>query len=122
MVELKKVMELEYLETGSYTRLNNKGWVGTGAYPGCEGRGYTGTYADQVVAICNGIKPHAHKGTYMMMIAVDTSYGYSIAEDYSIMVVLPSNRISCMSSRGNIAIDVPFTSAGYLEPGCYRNL
>lgn len=119
MVEFKKLMELEYSESGSYTNLN-KGWVGTGAQPGCDARGFAGTHAAQAVALCKALVQHANTGTYALYFGVDPAYG-SATDQYSIMIILPNNYMSCMSSEGRMTFDVPWTSANYLQPGCFRN-
>jgi len=119
MVEFKKIMELEYSEKGSYANLN-KGWVGTGAQPSCSARGFAGTYASQAVAVCEALVQHAITGTYMLYFGVDPAYG-SATDQYSIMIIRPGNRMSCMSSEGRMTFDVSWTSANYEQPGCFRN-
>ncbi len=119
MVEFKKLMALEYSDNGSYTNLN-KGWVGTGAQPSCEARGFAGAYASQAVAVCKALVLNAHTGTYAAYFGVDPSYG-SNTDQYSVMVVLPSGNMNCMSSEGNVTLNVAWTSANYLLPGCFRN-
>lgn len=119
MVEFKKLMDLEFLDTGTYTNLN-KGWVGAGTNPSCEARGFAGAHASQAITICNALKQNAISGTYSLFFGVDPSYGSNTTQ-YSIMVVLPSGNMNCMSSEGRITLDVPWTSANYLQPGCFRN-
>lgn len=119
MVEFKKLMALEYSESGSFTNLN-KGWVGTGVQPSCDARGFAGTHASQAVALCKALVQNANTGTYALFFGVDPAYG-SNTDQYSIMVILPNNNMHCMSSEGRMTFDVAWTSANYLQPGCFRN-
>lgn len=120
VLAFRNVMELELLNAGSYANLN-KGWVG-GSGSSCESVGYAGAQATKAVEICNQlrnlVKPY--RTDYQLYTGVDTSLGFSAADAYSIMAVLPDSTLFCVSSSG-ASITVPWTSAGYATKGCFKN-
>jgi len=121
VLELRKLMELTYSEHGSYAGLN-RGWIGTGATnPTCENRGYTGTFGPQAVAVCEGIVSNIASHENRLFTGVNTDMGFSLAAHYSIMALLPDGTLFCAGSSGATSSGVPFSLAGYLEPGCYSN-
>ncbi|HYE23023.1 MAG TPA: type II secretion system protein [Candidatus Paceibacterota bacterium] len=120
VIEFRKLMELEHLQTGSYVNLA-RGWVGTGATnPTCENRGYAGAYADQAVAICRGIVSNGIAGENVLHTGVNTALGFTYTEDVAIMAVLPDGNMFCAGSSGATS-EVAFLSANYVQPGCYSN-
>ena len=118
VVEFRKLMELEYLDNGSYNNLN-KGWVGTSST--CSGRGYAGNYASKAIEICNQyisiINNPAQNNFYT---GVNTSLGFSNAQDFSIMARLPSGLFFCLGSSGR-STDLGHSSDGWTGTGCYAN-
>lgn len=117
-LEFRKLLELEYLETGSYANLS-KGWVGGGSSNGqtsCAARGFAGNYASQALGICNGIM--GILGTsYDQAFFVGTGTGVG----YSIMTRYPSALMYCVGSSGAISNQVPYSGPGLLYPGCFSN-
>ncbi len=113
-VEFRKLMFLDFTETGTFTNLG-KYWVGGGTANGqtsCEARGYAGTHASQAIAICNNMR---------------TILGYSFDQAFftspngSIMARYPSGRMFCISASGKVSDDVPYTGTGLASPGCQNN-
>jgi len=120
VLEFRTVMELEMAESGSYSNLN-RGWVGTQTSPNCDARAYAGTYASKATQICKSILAQGVTGDYVILTAVNTTLGFSLSRDYSIMAKLPNGNLFCVGSSGAVSDNVPFTNAGYLQPGCYSN-
>lgn len=120
VLEFRTLMNLEFLETGSYQNLN-RGWAGV--VP-CASRGYAGTYAAKAVEICEALgelvmNPNSNGHTYT---GVNTSSGLSNAENYAIMVRLPNGLYFCAGSSG--ATSDTTTGSGsqaWSSPGCYSN-
>ena len=116
-IEFRKLLALEYSETGSYANLA-KGWVGGGTVNGqtsCASRGFAGNYASQALAICNGI---------MGVLGTDYDQAFLVSSSgatYSIMVRFPNSLMFCVGSSGSVSDDVPYSGAGLLMPGCYSN-
>lgn len=118
VLEMRKLMALEYSETGSYTNLT-KGWAGVGAP--CDSVGFAGSHAAQMVEICEVILANGGSSGNMLLLRVNTSLGYSNAEHFAIMAKLPDGSLFCAGSSGAVSDQVPHSGAGYLEPGCYSN-
>jgi len=120
VIEARKLMALEYSETGSYANLS-RGWIGTGAVnPTCENRGYAGSHAPQMIAICHSIVANTVTSEAMFHTLVNASLGYSNSSHFSIMARLPDNNLFCAGSSGATSV-APNSTAGYLQPGCYSN-
>jgi prepilin-type N-terminal cleavage/methylation domain-containing protein len=121
VLEFRTLFELEKSETGSYANLNTANWGTTAT---CATRGYAGTYAAKAIEICDRlvsiITPAA--SIYELSTGVDLTPTYGLNEDdhYSIMAILPSGDMFCVGSSGSVVV-APFTSAGYLTKGCFRN-
>lgn len=115
VLEFRKLMELEYSDTGSYANLN-KSWVGSAT--SCANRGYAGTYAAQAIAICNGIVGLTTDGTYEFYTGVNQAGGtYSNIRNYAIMAPLSTGWF-CAGSSGR-TYEGPHNS--WLGTGCYAN-
>lgn len=115
--EFRKLLFLEYSETGSYSNLT-RGWIGGGTVNGqtsCEARGYAGAYAAQAVNICNGIRS-------ILGASYDQAFLSSGGGDsFSVMVRYPSGNMICYGSSGATSDTVPYTTAGLSYPGCTSN-
>ncbi|MBU0749904.1 prepilin-type N-terminal cleavage/methylation domain-containing protein [Patescibacteria group bacterium] len=115
-LEFRKLLMLEYTDTGSFSNLA-KGWIGGGTINGqtsCEARGYAGSYATQAVAICNNIRS-------LLGTAYDQAFIVNGSSNFSIMVRYPSGAMYCVGSSGATSDQVPYTGAGNLYPGCVNN-
>ena len=119
-LELRKLLQLQYTDTGSYAPLNVPGWIGTSGVT-CEAKGFSGTYAAQAISICNALRNAAPRDDYVFYIGVETAYGYSLAENYSILAVVANDRMTCIGSSGAISANIPWTGSNYTQPGCYGN-
>jgi len=121
VVEMRKLMELNYGETGSYTALN-KGWSGNTPNLTCENRGYSGTYAAQMIAICRSMVQSASNPSYVVYTGVNTSLpGLTNADKYSIMAPLSNGALFCIGSSGAVTTSAPWNATGFAYPGCYSN-
>lgn len=116
VLEFRKIMEMEFSDTGSYTNLN-RGWVGSVTNPSCATRGYAGTYATQAIAICNGIVGLTADGANELFTGVNTSAGYSNGLNYSIMASISTGWF-CAGSSGR-TYEGP--TGSWLGTGCYGN-
>ena len=116
-LEFKKLMELEYLDTGSYAGLN-RGWATAAS---CASEPYSGAYAQKAIEICSSLGNLVSNpsGNGHMHIGVNTSLGFSSSNDYSIMVRLPNNRYFCVGSSGGVSDTT--TGGSWSEDGCYGN-
>ncbi len=119
VVEFRKLMELEYSDTGSYANLN-KSWAGTSV--SCAARGYAGNYAAQAVTICNkirdGISPQTANDFYT---GVNTGAGLSNSSQFSVMARLPgSSYYFCVGSSGRTSV-LGTGSDNWIGEGCYAN-
>lgn len=116
-LEFRKLLMLEYSDTGSFSNLT-RGWIGGGTINGqttCEARGYAGSYASQAVSICNSIRSTLGSSYDQAFI---TSGGGNI---YSIMVRYPSGAMICLGSSGATSDQVPYSTPGLSYPGCISN-
>ncbi len=117
--EFRKLMEFEYIATGSYTNLN-KLWVGTGT--SCAARGYAGAYAAKAVEICeNLINNIGSSVTLAFHTGVDTASGFSNASQYAIMARLPSGTFYCVGSSGKTSDTENGSGGVWASPGCWGN-
>lgn len=120
-LEFRKLMNLEYLDTGSYQNLN-RGWVSS-SVP-CASRGYTGAYAAKAVEICEALgavvtNPGANG---FMHTGVNTGAGLSNSTQYSILVRLPNGLYFCAGSSGATSDTATGIGGGAWDaPGCYNN-
>jgi len=120
VVEMRKLMELNYGETGSYTALN-QGWASASGSTACASTGYTGAYAPQMIAICQSMVQSASNSSYVVYTGVNTGIsGLSNSDQYSIMAPLSNGTMFCIGSSGAVAT-APWSSAGYAYLGCYSN-
>jgi len=121
VLEMRKVIELHYSEIGSYSAFQ-RSWSGDGGtHPTCANRGFTGPYAAQMIAICQTIADNGPNPAYSVHLGVNTSIsGVSPVTSYSIMAILSDGTLFCAGSSGATSI-APWSSAGYLSPGCYSN-
>lgn len=113
-LEFRKLMFLDFTETGNSTNLG-RGWVGGGTANGqtsCEARGYTGPYAIQAVNICNSIRNTL--GTAYDQAFLTLSSGI-------IQARYPDGTMFCVALSGKVSDNVPYTAAGLLFPGCQGN-
>lgn len=118
VLEFRKLMELEYSETGSYTNLN-KTWVGSAT--SCAARGYAGNYAARAVSICNAIIAQVtHVSPNNFFTGVNTSAGFSNSTQYSIIARTPDGLYFCAGSSGRTSRGNANDGA-WLGAGCYGN-
>jgi prepilin-type N-terminal cleavage/methylation domain-containing protein len=118
VLQFRNLMELEYLDTGSYTNLN-RGWVGTGV--DCSARGYGGNFAQRAIEICTTIRNNIiNKTTLDIHTGVKTSAGLSNSTQYSIIVRMPNGRYLCAGSSGNMS-EENVNDGTWLGPGCFGN-
>lgn len=104
MAEAKQMVVLmgrQYTDTGSYAPLQVTGWIGSSTTT-CAGRGFTGSYASELIRLCESITAKLGNVTFQMYIGNSVS----AANNYSIMVKLePTNGTSglqffCIGSSG----------------------
>ncbi len=115
-LEYRKLLELEYLETGSYANLA-RGWIGGGTANGetpCASRGFAGSYASQALAICNEVQNTL--GT-----SFTQAFSVTGTTSFTIMMRYPSGLMYCLSSTGRTSDQVPYTGPGLSYPGCSSN-
>lgn len=117
-LEFRTLMNLEYLDSGSYQNLN-RGWAGGSV--ACTARGYTGNHATKAIELCEALgelvtNPSTNGHLFT---GVNTSMGLSNANQYSVMVRLPSGRYFCAGSSGATS-DVEVGSV-WSSAGCYAN-
>lgn len=121
VLEFRTLMNLEFLDNGSYQNLN-RGWAGGSIT--CAARGYTGTHAAKAVEICEALdglvtNPGAN-GPFFT--GVNTSAGLSNSTQYSIMVRLPSGLYFCAGSSGATSDTTTGSGAqAWSSVGCYDN-
>lgn len=117
-LEFRKIMELQFSETGSYGALN-RGWASATA--SCATRGYSGAYATKAVQICESIEKLVKNpsGNGFMYTGVNTTAGFSNANQYSVMVRLPSGTFFCAGSSGGVSDTT--TGGAWAQAGCYGN-
>ena len=118
VLEFRKIMELQFSETGSYAGLN-RGWVSATA--SCATRGYSGAYATKAVQICEALEKLVSNpsGSGFMYTGVNTGGGLSNTTQYSIMVRLPSGTYFCAGSGGEVSDTT--TGGPWGGAGCYAN-
>lgn len=117
IAEFRKLMALEYSDTGSYAALN-KGWAGTTV--ACSARGYTGTHASKAIAICDALRGSiSNSGANDVHTGVNASLGYNANDHFSIMARLPNGGYWCAGSSGSVGAGTG--SNGYTDPGCWAN-
>lgn len=112
VLELRKLMFLEYADTGSYANLQ-KGRAGD-IWP-CSTRGFAGNYAANAVAICESIVnliPEA------MSLKLHTGVGGGYNNNFSIMARLSTGLYFCAGSSGATSND---SISSWTSPGCYNN-
>lgn len=104
MAEAKQMVVLmgrEYTDNGSYAPLQIAGWIGSSTTT-CAARGFTGSYASELVRLCDSIATKLGNVTFQMYIGNSVS----LANNYSIMVKLePTSGTSglqffCVGSSG----------------------
>lgn len=113
--ELRKLLEMEHAENGSYIGFNaGTGWIGSSGTT-CEARGFTGTRGAQALQICNRLRELGPRTDYDFYLATS-------ANTYSIMLITSEGAtpLTCMGSGGT-TIDVAWTTPSYNLPGCYLN-
>lgn len=121
MIEFRKLMELEYSETGSYANLQGltSSWVGSDAgATTCELKGFTGTYASKAIQICNNLRGMITNNAYEFHVGVDVSGGRSFATHYSLMAYLPGTVLFCIGSSG---AQSAVAGGAYTGAGCREN-
>lgn len=118
VLEFRKLMELEYSETGSYANLN-RGWTGTTL--SCSARGYAGTYATRAAQICSAILATIpNKSANDFYTGVNTSAGLSNSTQYSIIARMPDGTYFCAGSSGRVSRG-NINDGAWLGAGCYGN-
>lgn len=117
VLEFRKLMNLEYNDTGSYANLN-KSWVLNSA--ACISK-YSGTYATDATRICQSLAGLVTNPSVsgFMFTGVNTGAGLSNSSQYSIMVRLPSGAYFCVGSSGRNSDTT--TGGTWSENGCYGN-
>ena len=117
-LEFRKIMELQFTDTGSYAGLN-RGWASATA--SCATRGYTGNYATKAVQICEALEKLVTNpsGSGFMYTGVNTGGGLSNTTQYSVMVRLPSGTYFCLGSSGGVSDTT--TGGPSAGAGCYAN-
>jgi len=117
VTEFRKLMALEYSDTGSYANLN-KGWAGTSN--SCASLGYAGNYAAQAIAICESARSNiTNKTGNDFYTGASLSAGYNQNDHFSVMARLPDGNYWCAGSSGAVG---PGTGGnGYTDRGCYAN-
>ena len=118
IIEFRKLMALEYSDTGSYANLNAEAWAGTAA--SCASVGYAGNYAAQAIAICESIRSNINNKTADdFYTGVSTGAGFNNTDHFSIMARTPDGYYWCAGSSGAVG---PGNSAnGFTDRGCYAN-
>ena len=116
--EFRKLMEMEYIATGSYFNLN-KGWAGTSAT--CASRGYAGVYAAKALEICEKIRENiTNPAVLEFHTGVNVPGGLSNSAQYSIMARLPTGLFYCMGSSGGVS-EAGTSGDAWMGTGCYGN-
>ncbi len=121
VLEFRKLMNLEFLDNGSYTNLN-RNWAG-GATE-CASRGYAGEYAQKAIEICEALDAMIDNPTSNghLYTGVNTGAGLSNATQYSIMARLPNNLWFCAGSSGMTSASTTGSgSQPWGAAGCYDN-
>ncbi len=118
VLEFRKIMELQFSETGSYSGLN-RGWASATA--SCATRGFTGNYATKAVQICESLEKTISNpsGSGFMYTGVNTGGGLSNTTQYSIMARLPNGTYFCVGSSGGVSDTT--TGGPWAGAGCYAN-
>lgn len=121
VLEFRKIMNLEFVNSGSYARLN-RGW--SGGTVECAARGYTGEYAQNAIDICEALDElisnptsngHFHTG-------VNVGAGLSNATQYAVMARLPNGLWFCAGSGGMTSDTTTGSGAqAWGSAGCYDN-
>lgn len=104
VLEMKKILELEYLNTGSYSNLyTGGGWVPY--YGSCStitasgNPTFLGTFATNATAICNDIVKNSQANSWAD-VRLNITVG-SVANSYSITAWLPSKQTFLCSGSNN---------------------
>lgn len=103
--EMAKLFELNMLEYGTYTQLNEVGW------DNCDS--FTGSFAASAEQICESV---LSKQNARIHIGIPNSMDDNTV--YSIMVRLPDNNYYCIGSSG-ATYEGP--ASGWSGSGCYNN-
>lgn len=114
VLEFRKLMYLEHIETGSYANLQ-KGWAGD-PNP-CATRGYAGNYATNAVAICESVVNLVPVSTNTKLHTGVSTGDYT--QSFSIMARLSSGLFFCAGSSGATSQDS--NGSNWSSPGCYAN-
>jgi prepilin-type N-terminal cleavage/methylation domain-containing protein len=123
VLEIRKLMELEFSANGEYANLE-RGWVETTGIdtvnPKCSEQTYAGNYATNLVKICENIVSIMEASGVQTGNALYTTDngGIGSKDKYSIMARLSDNRIFCAGSSGTTSLT---TFGTWTSPGCYAN-
>ncbi len=111
-------LELERAQNGRF--LNHQtGWISNaGTNPSCATETYTGTFAEDFRALCQGIVNQIPFDTINALWVGTASAG----QEYSIMTVLNSgSEWYCQGSSGRTSQGNPHIGGSWQSPGCYAN-
>jgi len=113
VIEFSKMMDLEWLETNTYSGLQGLGWNN------CVG--YTGNYADQAQLLCESILTKT-PGTVNDFYAGILTSSFSYETNFSIMVRLSNGEFFCVGSSGGRYEGAVNPGGGsWTGEGCYAN-
>ncbi len=120
MIEFRKLLELEYSETGSYANLQGgTAWVGSDvSATTCEAKGFAGSYAAKALQICNNLRSLITNNAFEFHVGIDPTGGRSISTHYSLMAYLPGTVLFCIGSSG---AQSSVANGAYTGPGCREN-
>ncbi len=124
-LEARKLMELEFLATGSYARLE-QGWVKTdnldgSSTPTCATQGFTGPHEANMRAICQNINSIIEASGITTGNLFITRDDGGTNDAYSIMVKLPNSAFYfCLGSNG-ASSDLGTSSNDWTAPGCFAD-
>lgn len=123
MLELRKIAELDYSETGDYDNLQQGRWTPADIAT-CNATPWAGNYATKAKEICNSIIALVPSGgSYQFFSGYANMPGDPVNgggnKSYSFMAQLSSGSYYCVGSSG-ISNDVTYNGPPYAV-GCYYN-
>lgn len=124
-IELRKIMQQEFSDTGSYAAIKSGGsWKARGT--DCSSASFSGTYGVQARKVCDAIMANypADVGCTANCVYFNSTNPNS-NDQFTIMAYMPaesakagSSRYLCFGSSGRTSIG---PTSSWTNPGCYAN-
>lgn len=105
MLEVRKLVEMDYLQTNSYANLQHGVWMNSDALCNTSGA-FAGNYASQFIEMCKQLAKNSPglggDPNYKFFPSVISNLSYNENDYYSFMVILNNLNLFCIGSSGAI--------------------